>query len=90
MRKILLFFIVIIPFLGFSQQDEEVHSIYFEFDKYNLKPEQADGVVNFVKKLDTTKVESIEIFGYCDDRGKDAYNYKLSTNRATTVKNKLV
>ncbi len=89
MHKILLFFIVIIPFLGFSQ-DEEVHSIYFEFDKYNLKPEQADAVVNFVHKLDTTKVETIEIFGYCDDRGKDAYNYVLSTNRANTVKNKLV
>lgn len=90
MRKILLFLIVVIPFLGFSQQEEEVHSIYFEFDKYNLKPEQADAVINFVKKLDTTKVETIEIFGYCDDRGKDAYNYKLSTDRATTVKNKLV
>lgn len=89
MRKILLFLIVIVPFLGFSQ-DEEVHSIYFEFDKYNLKPEQADGVINFVQKLDTTKVETIEIFGYCDDRGKDAYNYKLSTDRANTVKNKLV
>ncbi|MEZ4787463.1 MAG: OmpA family protein [Flavobacterium haoranii] len=71
-------------------QDEEIHSIYFEFDKYDLKQEQVDAVINFVKKLDTTKVETIEIFGYCDDRGKDAYNYKLSTNRATTVKNKLV
>ena len=89
MRKILLLLIVIVPFLGFSQ-DEEIHSIYFEFDKYNLKPEQADAVVKFVQKLDTSKVETIEIFGYCDDRGKDEYNYKLSTNRANTVKNKLV
>lgn len=89
MRKILLLLIVIIPFLGFSQE-EEIHSIFFEFDKYDLKPEQADAVIKFVQKLDTTKVETIEIFGYCDDRGKDAYNYKLSTNRANTVKNKLV
>ncbi len=71
-------------------QEEEVHSIYFEFDKYNLKEEQAEAVVNFVKSLDTTKVETIEIFGYCDDRGKDEYNYKLSTNRANTVKDKLI
>lgn len=89
MYKILLFLFGIIPFLGFSQE-EEVHSIYFEFDKFDLKPEQADGVINFIQKLDTTKVETIEIFGYCDDRGKDAYNYTLSTNRANTVKNKLV
>ncbi|MEZ4854385.1 OmpA family protein [Flavobacterium sp.] len=71
-------------------QEEEVYSIYFDFDKYNLKPEQAEGVVAFIQKLDTTKVETIEIFGYCDDRGKDEYNYTLSTNRANTVKNKLL
>lgn len=89
MKKTLLFLFGFISFLSYSQ-DEEVHSIYFEFDKYNLKPEQAEAVVGFVKKLDTSKVETIEIFGYCDDRGKDAYNYKLSTDRATTVKNKLI
>lgn len=89
MRPLYLFFFLILS-LGANAQEEEVHSIYFEFDKYNLKPEQADAVVNFVQKLDTTKVETIEIFGYCDDRGKDEYNYKLSTNRANTVKDKLV
>lgn len=89
MRFLLLF---LFSFLSFEMiaQEEEVHSIYFEFDKYNLKTEQAEAVVDFVQKLDTTKVETIEIFGYCDDRGKDEYNYKLSTNRANTVKNKLI
>ena len=71
-------------------QEEEVHSIFFEFDKYNLKEEQANAVVAFVNKIDTARIESIQIFGYCDDRGKDAYNYILSTNRANTVKNKLI
>jgi outer membrane protein OmpA-like peptidoglycan-associated protein len=71
-------------------QEEEVHSIFFEFDKYNLKEEQSNAVVAFVSKIDTTRIESIQIFGYCDDRGKDEYNYVLSTNRANTVKNKLI
>lgn len=89
MRHLQTLLICFIFTLSFAQE-EEVHSIYFEFDKFNLKPEQAEAVVKFVQKLDTTKIETIEIFGYCDDRGKDAYNFKLSTNRANTVKDKLL
>jgi outer membrane protein OmpA-like peptidoglycan-associated protein len=75
--------------LSFAQE-EEIYSIFFEFDKYNLKEEQAEGVIAFVQKIDTSRIESIQIYGYCDDRGKDEYNFVLSTNRATTVKNKLI
>ena len=82
-------FLLLIITNSFSQE-EEVHSIFFEFDKFNLREEQANAVVDFVKKLDTTKVESIQIYGYCDDRGKDDYNFKLSNNRANTVKDKLI
>lgn len=86
-------FIYITAFFSFGlsfAQEEEIYSIFFEFDKYNLKEEQAEGVVAFVQKIDTSRIESIEIYGYCDDRGKDEYNFVLSTNRATTVKNKLI
>jgi outer membrane protein OmpA-like peptidoglycan-associated protein len=71
-------------------QEEEIYSIFFEFDKFSLKEEQAEGVLAFVQKIDTARIESIQIYGYCDDRGKDEYNFVLSTNRATTVKNKLI
>jgi outer membrane protein OmpA-like peptidoglycan-associated protein len=33
---------------------------------------------------------NIQIFGYTDDIGKEAYNFKLSSNRANAIKNKLV
>lgn len=75
--------------VGFAQE-EEIYSIFFEFDKFNLKEEQTEGVLSFVQKIDTARIESIQIYGYCDDRGKDEYNFVLSTNRATTVKNKLI
>ncbi len=75
--------------LGFAQE-EEIYSIFFEFDKFNLKDDQTEGVLSFVQKIDTSRIESIQIYGYCDDRGKDEYNFVLSTNRATTVKNKLI
>ena len=71
-------------------QEEKVHSVYFEFDKYSLKPEQLKDAVNFIQSQDTTRIESIEIFGYCDDRGKDAYNFVLSQNRANTIKNEFI
>lgn len=67
-------------------QEEVVHSVYFEFDKFSLKPEQLQGVVDFIHTTDSTRIETIEIFGYCDDRGKDAYNFLLSQNRANTIK----
>jgi outer membrane protein OmpA-like peptidoglycan-associated protein len=41
--------------------------------------------VQFIKNTDS-RIESGKIFwvGYTDDVGKDAYNFKLSTNRAET------
>ncbi|MQP23938.1 OmpA family protein [Flavobacterium sp. LMO8] len=90
MTRLFSLLFLLFTVVSFAQEDEEVHSIFFEFDKYSLKDEQADAVVAFVSKIDTTRIESVQIFGYCDDRGKDAYNYTLSTNRANTVKNKLI
>ena len=89
MKKFTSLLFCFVSFFAFSQE-EEVHSIYFEFDKFNLKDAQIESVVAFVKKIDTSRVETIEIFGYCDDRGKDEYNFVLSTRRANTVKDKLV
>jgi outer membrane protein OmpA-like peptidoglycan-associated protein len=90
MTRLFSLFILLFSVVSFAQEEEEVHSIFFEFDKFNLKTEQADAVVAFVSKIDTARIESVQIFGYCDDRGKDQYNYTLSTNRANTVKDKLI
>ncbi|MBS7255258.1 OmpA family protein [Flavobacterium branchiicola] len=73
-----------------SAQQKPIETIYFEFDKYDLTPKQTEIVTNFIKSIDTTKVESIQIYGYCDDRGNDEYNYALSNNRANTIQNLLV
>ena len=90
MTRLFFLFFLLFSLVSFAQEEEEVHSIFFEFDKFNLKTEQADAVVAFVSKIDTARIESVQIFGYCDDRGKDQYNYTLSTNRANTVKDKLI
>ena len=86
-------FLKYIPFLFIGilhAQEEVVHSVYFEFDKFSLKPEQLQSVVEFIHSSDSTRIETIEIFGYCDDRGKDEYNFKLSQNRANTIQEEFI
>jgi outer membrane protein OmpA-like peptidoglycan-associated protein len=89
----MLRFLKILPFLflGFVHaQEEVVQSVYFEFDKYSLDEKQGKDIVDFIKNTDSTRIESIQIYGYTDDIGKDAYNFKLSTNRANTIQSQLI
>lgn len=71
-------------------QEEAVHSVYFEFDKFSLDDTQIKDAVSFIKNTDSTRIETIQIFGYTDDIGKDDYNFKLSTNRANMIQTKLI
>ena len=71
-------------------QEKKIGTVYFEFDKYNIDAIQEQLVTDFVREIDTTKLESIQIYGYCDDRGDNDYNLKLSKNRVNAVKNILV
>ncbi len=89
MKKIFLIAVFFLFQAAFSQE-ETVYSVYFEFDKYNLDDKQGNNVVAFIKAIDTTRIESIQIYGYTDDRGKDEYNYKLSAKRAGTIKDTLL
>jgi outer membrane protein OmpA-like peptidoglycan-associated protein len=81
-------FVLFITYL--SAQEKTGETVYFEFDKYHLYEEQIKSIVDFIKKADTTKIESIQIYGYCDDRGNNDYNYTLSINRVKTVQNILL
>ncbi|OAB28504.1 OmpA family protein [Flavobacterium fryxellicola] len=66
-------------------QARPVETVYFEFDKFTLYNDQVQTIIDFIKYADTTKIESIQIYGYCDDRGTNDYNYELSKNRVLTV-----
>lgn len=90
LKKLLFLLLLCTPLAKAIAQEETVYSVYFEFDKYNLDDKQGTNVVAFIKAIDTTRIETIQIFGYCDDRGKDSYNLKLSKNRANTIKTKLM
>jgi outer membrane protein OmpA-like peptidoglycan-associated protein len=79
-RLLLLLFIC-----HLNAQNKPVETVYFEFDKSDLYNDQIKTIIDFAKNADTSKIESIQIYGYCDDRGDNDYNYKLSKNRVKTV-----
>jgi len=90
MKRLFLVLAFMVAIARLAAQEETVFSVYFEFDKYNLEEKQGNNAVAFIKAIDTARIESIQIYGYCDDRGKDEYNFKLSTNRANTIRDTLI
>ena len=65
-------------------------NIYFDFDKYNIRPGDAD---TLKKNLDWFKANAdtkVRIEGNCDERGTIEYNLALGQKRADSAKNYLV
>lgn len=64
---------------------DQIGNIYFDYDKWELKPgmkAEVDKLVNILQAEPTLKVE---ISAYTDARGKASYNMKLSRERAQSV-----
>jgi len=79
--KIAPFFFI----FGLSAQVNTVQSVFFEFDKYSLNDSQIKTIINLINSPELLQFEAIQLYGYCDDRGSDDYNDKLSNNRVATV-----
>lgn len=68
----------------------KINPIYFDFDKWNIRPDAAlelDNVVNIIKKYSDM---IIEIGAHTDCRGSDDYNLTLSHKRAKSVREYLI
>ena len=66
----------------FVLRPENVVTVYFDFDKYNLKPEavrKLDSVYNVLLEIPTA---TLQISGYTDGKGSVEYNAVLSDRRA--------
>ncbi|MCS6998842.1 MAG: OmpA family protein [Aquificaceae bacterium] len=63
---------------------EEVGVVYFDFDRFNVKPSEAKKLDDMAGKL---KGESKEVLvvGFADKRGSSRYNFNLSMWRAQMV-----
>jgi outer membrane protein OmpA-like peptidoglycan-associated protein len=64
--------------------------VNFDFDKATLRQEDIAAINRDVTSLDTWGNANIEVAGHTDSRGSDAYNMKLSQQRAEAVRNYLV
>ncbi len=61
----------------------------FDFDKAVLKPAGQANLDKFLSDLAGAKVTGISVVGHTDSVGSDAYNQKLSEQRAAAVANYL-
>jgi OOP family OmpA-OmpF porin len=60
-------------------------SIYFDYDKYNVKPEYKSVVKKNADYLKANKGSNVTIEGNCDDRGTNEYNMALGQRRADSA-----
>ncbi|MDG1393452.1 MAG: OmpA family protein [Flavobacteriaceae bacterium] len=84
MRKIIFLFVLLVNTL--QAQTTNTHVVYFETGKFNVTEIEVNRLVLFIQSLKDIEVERISIYGFCDDRGTDSYNLKLSQNRADAIK----
>ena len=65
-------------------------SIYFDYDRFDIKPEYKDLVAAHARFLTNNRQFRILIQGNTDDRGSREYNLALGQKRADAVKKQLV
>jgi len=63
----------------------QLDTIYFDFDKYNVKPEFKDVVKKNADYFKTNKANNVLIAGNCDERGTNEYNMALGQRRADSA-----
>ena len=66
------------------------HGVFFDFDKYDIKPEFHDLFQNAVKVMNLNPGLEVQIEGHTDSIGSVEYNQKLSDRRAQAVKDYMV
>jgi outer membrane protein OmpA-like peptidoglycan-associated protein len=67
-----------------------LNNVFFDFDKYTLRPEsyvELDRVVKFLTEYPNVE---IEMSAHTDSKGSDEYNFTLSDNRAKSVREYIV
>ncbi|MBB1282843.1 OmpA family protein [Flavisolibacter sp. BT320] len=62
-----------------------LNNVFFDFDKWDLRPESYIELDRVVKLLTENPAIEIEMSAHTDSRGSDEYNFKLSDNRARSV-----
>lgn len=67
-----------------------LNNVFFDFDKWELRPESFVELDRVVKLLAENPAIEIELSAHTDSRGSDEYNFTLSDNRAKSVREYIV
>ena len=86
MKKLLVFILLTFSSVFVFSQEELKQEVYFDTDKYEVPNTEKNRLLLFISTLTNIDIESISIFGFCDDRGADSYNLLLSQQRADAIK----
>jgi peptidoglycan-associated lipoprotein len=68
------------------KQIAQLKNVYFDFDKYDLKPETRTILIKNAEWLLSNREVEILIAGHCDERGTVEYNLALGDKRAKVVR----
>ncbi|GAA5105457.1 peptidoglycan-associated lipoprotein Pal [Orbus sasakiae] len=68
------------------QRLQQINTVYFDFDKYNIKPDFAKVLDSHADFLRSNPALSVVIEGHADERGTPEYNIALGERRAAAVK----
>lgn len=76
------------PSMSFQQalQEFQNQDIYFDFDKYDLRPDARAILDRKVAFLNANGSVRVQVEGHCDERGTNAYNMVLGERRANAAK----
>ena len=69
-----------------TNQIVTLNNIFFDIDKYDLKPESDVELKTVLQLLTANPTMKIEISGHTDNTGSEVHNKELSANRATALK----
>ncbi|PWU03472.1 MAG: hypothetical protein C5B52_03220 [Bacteroidetes bacterium] len=67
-----------------------LNNVFFDFDKYDLRPESFVELDRVVKLLSENPTIEIEMSAHTDSKGSDDYNFVLSDNRAKSVREYII
>jgi len=65
--------------------DLELQNVFFDLDKYEIKPEYVPVVAHDAQVLNTLPHLKVVVEGHCDERGTTEYNLALGQRRAVAV-----
>lgn len=68
----------------------EIPNIFYDYDKWELRPESKEALDNLIQILNDNPNITIELASHTDSRGSQEYNYELSQKRAQAVVNYLI